>query len=340
MRDPGSIAAERGAVAIERRLRKLYRNAQKELRKTIADFNMRFMAQDAKKRAAKEAGEITEEEYQDWVRRTVFRGKQWDAKVNHCVDMLADSNKQALNIIYGHQLSVFAENMTYQAYLLEKGAKASFGFGIYSENTVRNLLKKQPELLPRKVLNGKKDKAWNREKIASIVNQGIVQGDGIPQIAKRIGERLPVQNDEAMTRYARTAMTSAQNAGRIEMLHEAEDEGIKTKKKWLCTLDDRTREAHAELDGQTVDIDEPFVVEVDGERYEIDYPGDPKADPCMVYNCRCTLVYEVEGYENTGERRAYREWDDEDGNHHRDSYTIDGNTTYKEWKAMKERGRS
>ena len=38
----------------------------------------------------------------------------------------------------------------------------------------------------------------------------------------------------------------------------AEKMGIKLKKSWLATLDNRTRHAHAMLDGQTVDIDKPF----------------------------------------------------------------------------------
>lgn len=89
------------------------------------------------------------------------------------------------------------------------------------------------------------------------------------------------------THSLRTALTGAQNAGRIEAMHEQQEMGIEVKKKWIATLDDRTRDAHAQLDGQVVDVDEPF--RVDG--MEIMEPGDPSAPPELVYNCRCTLGY-------------------------------------------------
>lgn len=332
MSDPGVRATEKAIAAIERRLREIYRQAKKELTRTLREFSMQFAAKDNEMRALRDAGEITEDAYRTWLSRTVFRGKQWDAKVSHCADVLADSNRQALNVIRGKQIDIFAENMTYQAYELEKGARASYGFGVYSRETVSKLIRSQPELLPRKVLNGEKDAAWNRQKMSNIIARSIIQGDDISTIADRIGTELAVQNDAAMTRYARTAMTGAQNAGRMEMMEKAEEEeGIKSRKKWLATLDSRTRDAHQELDGRTAERDEYFENSIG----KILFPGDPNADPANVYNCRCTLIYEVEGYPLQGQRRAYKEWDDESG-HHRESEMIDGKITYAEWKRMKE----
>ena len=43
---------------------------------------------------------------------------------------------------------------------------------------------------------------------------------------------------------------------------------------------------HHLLDQETAELDEPFEV----EGYEIMYPGDPDADPEMVYHCRCKLT--------------------------------------------------
>lgn len=58
------------------------------------------------------------------------------------------------------------------------------------------------------------------------------------------------------------------------------------QKMWVAILDDHTREAHAEADGQTVGIDEPF--EVDGE--QLMYPGDDSmgASEGNLINCRCS----------------------------------------------------
>ena len=83
-------------------------------------------------------------------------------------------------------------------------------------------------------------------------------------------------------------ITGAQNAGRMERLHEAQEMGVVIKKKWLATMDKRTRDVHRdELNGVEVDVDEPFHTSLG----DIMFPGDPNADPANTYNCRCTLVY-------------------------------------------------
>ena len=86
-------------------------------------------------------------------------------------------------------------------------------------------------------------------------------------------------------RTARTAITSAQNGGRMDSYKAASDMGIKVRKRWVATKDSRTRDAHQKLDGKTVDWDESFTSKLG----EIRFPGDPRAKPALTYNCRCTL---------------------------------------------------
>jgi hypothetical protein len=45
------------------------------------------------------------------------------------------------------------------------------------------------------------------------------------------------------------------------------------------------------LDGQEVDVGEPFIM--DG--FKIKYPGDPAAPAHLLYNCRCTVIAKVKG---------------------------------------------
>jgi hypothetical protein len=103
-------------------------------------------------------------------------------------------------------------------------------------------------------------------------------------------------NETSAIRNARTSVTSAENKGRMDMLHGAEDKGVQTMKVWMATSDSRTRDAHAELDGEEAYVDEPFY----NEFGKIMYPGDPDADPANVYNCRCSLGYHVIGFWNRG----------------------------------------
>ena len=92
-------------------------------------------------------------------------------------------------------------------------------------------------------------------------------------------------------RNARTAVTSAENSGRIDRMKEATEKGLIFKKRWIATSDSRTREWHAELDGAIQDLNKPFTNAVG----DIMFPGDPNADPANVYGCRCALGWEYVG---------------------------------------------
>lgn len=168
---------------------------------------------------------------------------------------------------------------------------AGYSFELVDANTIKNLATTNKTLLPYKKINEKKDVSWNTKKINSEVLQGILQGESIPKIADRLGN-VTEMNYASTVRNARTMVTSAENKGRMDMLHDAEENGVVIHKVWLATNDERTREAHALLDGEEVEVDEPF----DSILGDIMYPGDPSADPGNVYNCRCTLEYKVVGF--------------------------------------------
>lgn len=329
--DAGEKYTESAHAALERRFRRVYREAQADITDKLNAYLKRFMRQDAEKRALVKAGRLSEDQYNIWLNGQVFAGKQWRNKLDSIATSLLYANQQANSMIEGQKRAVFGENATFQAYKLENDAGMDLSFDVYDSATVTRLIKDQPELLPRKKVKKGADKAWNREKVANCITQGIIQGESITEIADRIARDTASQNQSAMTRYARTAMTGAQNAGRMEMLHEAQDMGIKVKKKWLATLDSRTRDAHQELDGQVVDVDKPFHSELG----PIMYPGDPAANPANVWNCRCTLIYEYPEYKGgKGQRAAYKEYEDEDDNKRREYETIP-DMTYKEWKKWK-----
>ena len=118
-----------------------------------------------------------------------------------------------------------------------------------------------------------------------------MQGESIPDISKRL-THVTEMNLTSAIRNARTATTSAENRGRMDSYHRAQDMGVQIVKVWMATNDERTREEHLELDGQEREIDEPFENSIG----KIMYPGDPDADPANVYNCRCTLVTRVVGF--------------------------------------------
>jgi len=333
MSDAGTRFTDERQAFLESKFERIYRQAQEEIIEKLDAHTKRQNAQTRVKLAQVKAGTLSEEEFNKWQAGQTVIGKQWKDKVDSVATTLLTANQQANSMVEGEKRAVFGENATFQAYKLEHDAGVDLSFSVYDSATVTRLLRDDPELLPRKRVNGRKDKAWNRRKISDAVAQGIIQGESVDEIAKRIAKQTSNTNKEAMKRYARTAMTAAQNAGRLEVMEEAKDAGIKVKKRWIATLDRRTREAHQHLDGQVQETDKPFWSMLG----YIMYPGDPDAKSANTWMCRCTLGYEYDEYpQQYSQRRAYVEYYDDDGEFHRESREI-ANMTYDVWKLAKQR---
>lgn len=129
-------------------------------------------------------------------------------------------------------------------------------------------------------------------------------------VERAIGEGEPLEDtqiDRMVDRYRETMLTyRAENIARTEGLgvtnqarHEATQQAIEqadfdpdtVRRRWRATKDKRTRDSHAEMDGQSVGLDEPFVTP-DGD--ELMFPGDPDAPAQERIFCRCTVVIEFD----------------------------------------------
>lgn len=275
-------------MGLAEQLRTTYKQAGKEVQKKMDSFWARHKAKAERMLKDVEAGKISAEEYQRWLRGQVFIGERWKEKLDDITQVYVDADEKARRIIGGTSKNEFIRCANQQAKDVEKKIGGGISFDIYDKHTVERLLRKDPKMLPEWKINEPKDYKWNEQRVRNQITQGIIQGEAIDDIAKRLTKDLSAGNARQMTLFARTAVTGAQNAGRIDMLHHAQDMGIVVKKKWLAAHDSRVRESHAFLDGQTVDVDEDFVTK-NGNR--IAFPGDPSAPPEEVYNCRCTLTY-------------------------------------------------
>ena len=316
--DPGERAADRAVSDIEKKVRKVYGAASTEMKGNLKQLEKYYENELENKRNELRTGKIDQDEFNSWVRGQLLQQKIMKERIDQCTGTLLHANEKALGIVNGERLSVFAENANFQSYQLDKQIGLNLMFSVYDETTAERLLRDNPDLLPPKKINGKKDKAWNQHRITAAVAQAVIQGDSIPKLAARIAGDSALDNMNAMIRYARTAMTGAQNAGRQEMLQQATAMGIKCKKCWLATLDHRTRDSHARLDGETVDVDKSF-------SNGLDFPGDPNGDPGEIWNCRCTMTYEYDGYESSAAEVLRR--DNETGE-------LIHDMTYQEWKRM------
>lgn len=307
---------------LEKKLIEVYSEAEADIQKKMDDFTAKYQKQDLIYQKQLKEGLITQADYDDWKKGKVFVGKQWAAKKDEITAVLHNSNKISTSMINMSAFDVFGENSNYMAYTMEHTAGVNFGFQVYNTDAVAQLIKDDPDLLPKWKVDQKKDYDWNRKNLNNSITQGIIQGESLSKISKRVSTSLAGKNENLMKTFAKTGMTQAQNSGRLERMEKGKALGIDVKKKWVATLDSRTRYSHRELDGQIVDTDEDFKT----EGYTIAYPGDPQAHPSLVYNCRCAITSSFDKYPS-----KYQRYDNIDG------VPVKG-MSYNDWKKAKENG--
>lgn len=312
---------------LEQRIAKLYKEAADELTDTVKAYFEQFEKRDAAMKEKLDAGKITEQQYKQWRLAQMGRGKRYEALRDKVAERYTDANATAVAYINDATPGIYSLNRNYSAYKIEQVSDKA-DFTLWDEQTVKRLIVEQPDLMPyyppKRALKRGIDLKYGKQQITASVTSSILQGKSIPKIANDLQHRMQDMNRTSAIRTARTAVTGAQNAGRLDTYKAAQDMGIKLKKQWLATLDNRTRHAHAMLDGQTVDVDKPF--KVDG--YDIMYPGDTSAPGYLVYNCRCTQIAEVDGEDtSSGGRRAI---DSETG-----KSVLVRDMTYAEWAGWK-----
>lgn len=312
---------------LEQRIAKLYKKAADELTDTVKSYFEQFAKRDAAMKEKLDAGEITEQQYKQWRLAQIGRGKRFEALRDKVAERYTDANATAVAYVNDATPGIYSLNRNYAAYKIEQVSDKA-DFTLWDEQTVKRLIDEQPDLMPyyqpKRALQRGIDLKYGKQQITASVTSSILQGKSIPKIANDLQQRMRDMSRASAIRTARTAVTAAQNAGRLDTYRAAQDMGIKLKKRWLATLDNRTRHAHAMLDGQTVDVDKPF--KVDG--YELMYPGDTSAPGYLVYNCRCTQIAEVDGEDtSSGGRRARNPKTGES--------VLVGDMTYAEWAGWK-----
>lgn len=289
MPDYGVRYTDRQIEAIEKRIKEVYGEAAQDIQKKMDDYTEKFKQKDRMYAEQVAKGKLSQDDYDAWHAGQVFVGKQWNNKRRQILATLHDANVTAQGIVNGHLAGAFAANGNYMGYGIESMITANVGFLLYDEATVIRLIAEDPKLLPEWKIDQPKDYNWNAKKVNTQITQGIIQGESLDRIARRLSDNLSAQNYRSMVTFARTAMTGAQNAGRLMRLEEAEKKGIKLTKEWMATLDKHTRDSHAHLDGQKVPINQAF-------SNGCTYPGDPDGPPEEVYNCRCTMVADITDY--------------------------------------------
>jgi len=121
-----------------------------------------------------------------------------------------------------------------------------------------------------------------------LLKEGVEQGEGIPKLADRIKNIFQGLETWRAELIARTETLGGTNHAAFLM---AKDSGLPFKKKWYTAKDDRVRETHEKLHKDIKEMDEKFD---NGLRF----PGDPLGLPEETIQCRCVLLFLLDGDED------------------------------------------
>lgn len=141
-------------------------------------------------------------------------------------------------------------------------------------NRTRNLMVRTPDEVYRSVIRA--------------LGEVSATGGTVEDQVRAVRHVLDVTGTENWPARARTVSVTevhrAWNMGALAAGMRAQQKlGVPLRKRWSARDDSATRPAHARADGQTVPVNQPFIVNMEA----LMFPGDPSGSPANVINCRC-----------------------------------------------------
>lgn len=117
-------------------------------------------------------------------------------------------------------------------------------------------------------------------------------GGTIEDQVRAVRHVLDVTGTESWSSRARTVATTevhrAWNFGALAAAMRIQQNQMSPlNKRWDAKDDSATRPGHKRADGQTVPINQPFIVNMEA----LMMPGDPSGSPSNVINCRCRPLF-------------------------------------------------
>lgn len=328
---------DRKLLLMESKIDSIYREATEDLTEKWAEYMKRGEKRlkglyDAYENASIADKAIALERYQKALESYTLKNQWYADMIDETTTRIAHVNQIALSYANGELPAIYAKNYAaVNADLVQLGLDKQYH--VFSESAIKKMILTDkittPYITHEKILNIPKDKRWNMKTINSQVLQGIIQGESIPQISSRIFPEIMdktdmegltekekksviTKNKKSAIRNARTMVTGVENGGRLDSYKSLSQKGLVMQKVWISTADKRTRDWHLSMDGQLRNLNENFE---DGNGDELRYPGDPKAEPRTVYNCRCGMRTEIIGFRKADGHIDYLEMRHEPGLH-------------------------
>lgn len=242
-------------------------------------------------------GELTRAQATQFMRQSNIR-----AEIIRAADPYLAKNEKFLK-----ELSKvgFNESFFHHAWAVDQAVGVELSWGLLDDNAVRAAIGLSDDAASLAGLMSKKevrrhakilDKAFknyaidSRKWIGREVTQGVINGESVDQVAKRISKSAFLHSRNSAELIARTETLRATGLGAQIRYEQAADAGVMVKQVWDAALDSRTRPEHAAMDGKIRDDETglfPPPINAPGPRRT----GNAGDD----INCRCTVTPVVDG---------------------------------------------
>lgn len=282
--DKGHVYADKILEEITDGMQPIFDDVGKKSVEKIRKYLKRFEAEIKEHEQMVDDGDMTEREFEQWMINRTTTGREWNSVRNEVSEDYHKANVKAMATAGAGLLMVYRYNKNFMGETIEKQVKKYLNKSI---SIPRRKKPRRPNYILPKSPDPKKNRAWHRKKVESVIRKGMKKGHSVDKIAKNLHQ---VTNMDRVSSYraVRTGVTSAENEARIDAMYEAEELGIKYDKIWMAVLDARTRTSHRVLNGERIPVDEYF-------SNGLFRPADPDGEPAEIYNCRCTLGGSPEG---------------------------------------------
>lgn len=270
---------------MEKRLSAIYSGVGKTVQKKMVDYAKTIEERSAELLKAVENAESDTEKSKAkaaYVRfyRQAVRSKEFLLLSASVSDDLYKANVAASAYINSQTPSIYALNYNY---INAEMARDIDGF------TPHEITYKEAEKYSgytQQTIDRKKDVEWNEKNLKKSVIAGALLLLGASAIMKRSSHSAVEKNHNSASMHSSGMGTDAENKARLDGMYRAEDMGNSVTKIWVATLDNRTRDSHAMLDGVETSLDTVF-------DNGCQRPRDPNGTPAEICNCRCSLKYGV-----------------------------------------------
>ena len=326
MADTAHLATDKKLEEMEKRLSAIYSRAGKTVQKKMADYAKSIDEKSEELLKAYKDAETDDEKqkakkaYISFYRKLV-KSKEFVSMSAAVADDLYKANVEASAYINSKTPSIYALNYNY---INAEMAKDIDGF---KPQEITDTEAEKYSGYTQQTVDRKKDTEWNKDSLKKSVIAGSLLLLGASAIMKRSANSAVEKNRNSASMHNSGMGTDAENRARLDGMHRAEDMGNSLTKIWISTLDNRTRDAHADRDGEEIALDDEFAP-------GLTRPRDPNGAPEEICNCRCSLKYGVG--QSKGKTRSSRlgtvTGSYKDDRSFRGTKSVEiANMSYKEW---------